>query len=155
MKKIVSTTVKEVLDPTTGELMQYEASKVYKEKINSDNFYMVFLDYMAPLFKIKSNITRQVLDKLCQMAEFNSGYVSISSGTRKTLCDDLDINAQQFSKALKQLKNLNLITGESGNFTINPYVFWKGDQGLRRKELLENKAFQITCEIIDDVKEEE
>lgn len=155
MKKIVSTTVKEVLDPTTGEVMQYEASKVYKEKINSENFYMVFLDYMAPLFKIKSNIARQILDRMCQMAQFNSGEVTIAPPDRKAICDELGINAQQFSKALKQLKELNLITGESGKFTINPYVFWKGDQSLRRKELLENKAFQITCEIIDDVKEEE
>ena len=153
MKRTVSTTVKEVLDPKTGELLQYEASKTYKEKITSENFYMIFLDYMAPLFKIKSHITRQVLDKMCQMAEFNSGNVSIASADRKAICDELEINAQQFSKALKQLKDLQLITGESGKFTINPYVFWKGDQAIRRKELLENKAFQITCEIVDDQEE--
>ena len=154
MKKVVSTTVKEVLDPQTGELLQYEASKTYKEKITSESFYMIFLDYMAPLFKIKSPIARNVLDRMCQMAEFNSGNVTMAPADRKTICDDLSINAQQFSKALKQLKELNLITGESGKFTINPYVFWKGDQSLRRKELLENKAFQITCEIVDDKKEE-
>lgn len=155
MKKIVSTTVKEVLDPQTGEVLQYEASKTYKEKITSENFYMIFLDYMAPLFKIKSHITRHVLDRMCQMAEFNSGNVTMAPADRKTICDDLTINAQQFSKALKQLKELNLITGESGKFTINPYVFWKGDQAIRRKELLENKAFQITYEIIDNETTEE
>ena len=154
MKKVVSTTVKEVLDPQTGELLQYEASKTYKEKITSESFYMIFLDYMAPLFKIKSPITRNVLDRMCQMAEFNSGNVTMAPADRKTICDDLAINAQQFSKALKQLKELNLITGESGKFTINPYVFWKGDQSLRRKELLENKAFQITCEIVEDNEEQ-
>jgi hypothetical protein len=153
MKKIVSTTVKEVLDPQTGEVLQYEASKTYKEKITSESFYMIFLDYMAPLFKIKSPITRNVLDRMCQMAEFNSGNVTMAPADRKTICDDLVINAQQFSKALKQLKELNLITGESGKFTINPYVFWKGDQAIRRKELLDNKAFQITCEIVDDTEE--
>jgi DNA repair photolyase len=104
---------------------------------------------MAPLLKIKSHITRHVLDKLCQLAEFNSGKVSLSTGNRKEICDQLEINSQQFSKALKQLKELNLIDGESGMFTINPYIFWKGDQSIRRQELLNNKAFQITYEIVD------
>jgi hypothetical protein len=149
MKRTVTTSIKEVLDPQTGEIVKYESSKTYKEKINSENFYMVFLDYMAPLLKIKSHITRHVLDKLCQLAEFNSGKVSLSTGNRKEICDQLEINSQQFSKALKQLKELNLIDGESGMFTINPYIFWKGDQSIRRQELLNNKAFQITYEIVD------
>lgn len=149
MKRTVTTSIKEVLDPQTGEIVKYESSKTYKEKINSENFYMVFLDYMAPLLKIKSHITRHVLDKLCQLAEFNSGKVSLSAGNRKEICDQLEINSQQFSKALKQLKELNLIDGESGMFTINPYIFWKGDQSIRRQELLNNKAFQITYEIVD------
>jgi hypothetical protein len=149
MKRTVTTSIKEVLDPQTGEIVKYESSKTYKEKISSENFYMVFLDYMAPLLKIKSHITRHVLDKLCQLAEFNSGKVSLSTGNRKEICDQLEINSQQFSKALKQLKELNLIDGESGMFTINPYIFWKGDQSIRRQELLNNKAFQITYEIVD------
>lgn len=149
MKRTVTTSIKEVLDPQTGEIVKYESSKTYKEKISSENFYMVFLDYMTPLLKIKSHITRHVLDKLCQLAEFNSGKVSLSTGNRKEICDQLEINSQQFSKALKQLKELNLIDGESGMFTINPYIFWKGDQSIRRQELLNNKAFQITYEIVD------
>ena len=149
MKRTVTTSIKEVLDPQTGEIIKYESSKTYKEKINSENFYMVFLDYMTPLLKIKSHITRHVLDKLCQLAEFNSGKVSLSTGNRKEICDQLEINSQQFSKALKQLKELNLIDGESGMFIINPYIFWKGDQNIRRQELLNNKAFQITYEIVD------
>jgi hypothetical protein len=149
MKRTVTTSIKEVLDPQTGEIVKYESSKTYKEKISSENFYMVFLDYMTPLLKIKSHITRHVLDKLCQLAEFNSGKVSLSAGNRKEICDQLEINSQQFSKALKQLKELNLIDGESGMFTINPYIFWKGDQSIRRQELLNNKAFQITYEIVD------
>lgn len=153
MKKIISSTVHEVLNPETGELMQYETSKTYKEKINSDNFYMVFLDYMAPLFKIKSHITRQVLDKLCQMAEFNTGKVTVSTSDRKELCDSIEINAQQFSRALKQLKDLDLITGDSGSFKINPEIFWKGDQSIRRKELLDNKSLQITYTLVDDKEE--
>lgn len=153
MKKIISSTVHEVLNPETGELMQYETSKTYKEKINSDNFYMVFLDYMAPLFKIKSHITRQVLDKLCQMAEFNTGKVTVSTSDRKELCDSIEINAQQFSRALKQLKDLNLITGDSGSFKINPEIFWKGDQNIRRKELLDNKSLQITYTLVDNKEE--
>lgn len=149
MKRTVTTSIKEVLDPQTGEIVKYESSKTYKEKISSENFYMVFLDYMTPLLKIKSHITRHVLDKLCQLAEFNSGKVSLSTGNRKEICDQLEINSQQFSKALKQLKELNLIDGEAGMFTINPYIFWKGDQSIRRQELLNNKAFQITYEIVD------
>lgn len=149
MKKILTTRVSEVLDKETGELLHYESQKVHKEKINSENFYMVFLDYMSPLFKLNSDAARKILDKFCQMAEFNSGVVHLATHTRKELCEELNMSAAQFTNCIKKLKDLNLITGESGLFTINPYIFWKGDQNIRRQELLNNKAFQITYEIVD------
>ena len=32
----------------------------------------------------------------------------------------------------KALKDLNLISGEKGVFTINPQIFWKGDEKARK-----------------------
>lgn len=73
MKKILTTQITETIDKTTGELLHIESQKTIKEKINSENFYMVFLDYMAPLFQLNSDAARRVLDKLCQLAQFNTG----------------------------------------------------------------------------------
>jgi hypothetical protein len=153
MKKIVTTKVSEILDKETGEIIKYESQKVHKEKINSENFYMVFLDYMAPLFKLNSDSARRVLDKFCQLAEFNTGVVLLPGPARKALCAELEMSATQFANCIKKLKTLNLITGEGGQFKINPEVFWKGDQLARRKEILENKSLQITYEIVDNQEE--
>ena len=42
MKQVVQTQLKEIVDVTTGEVLQYESTKTYKEKVDSEKFYMVF-----------------------------------------------------------------------------------------------------------------
>ncbi len=154
MKKILTTQITETIDKTTGELLHIESQKTIKEKINSENFYMVFLDYMAPLFQLNSDAARRVLDKLCQLAQFNTGVVMLPGPARKALCEELSMSTTQFANCIKKLKELNLITGECGQFKINPEIFWKGDQLARRKEILDNKSLQITYTLIDDNEEE-
>lgn len=148
MKKVLTTQVLEIVDQTTGELLRTESKKLIKEKINSENFYMVFLDYMAPLFKLNSDAARKVLDRFCQMAEFNTGIVLLPSTTRKAVCDELDMSPTQFANCIKKLKSLNLITGNGGEYKINPAIFWKGDQAVRRKELLDNAELHVTYELV-------
>ena len=41
-----------------------------------------------------------------------------------------------------------MISGEKGEFRINPKIFWKGD-AKSRKDLLKDKAIQITFGLVD------
>ena len=149
MKKTLVTNTKEFVDTNTGEVLTYETQKVVKEKIDSDNFYMIFTDYADRLYRVTSGVAHNVFIWMCSHAEFNTGCVSLPPATRSDLEQELEISDSQLTHALKVLKNNHLITGERGRFTVNPKIFWKGDQKIRREELLKDKVLEITYKLVD------
>lgn len=146
-KKKVQTFYKEVVDASTGEVVAFENQKVYTEPIDSERFYMTYLEYIAPLYELKSGIALLVLTWLCEHAQFNTGKVDISTARREELCAQLGICNNALTNNLKKLKELNLISGEKGSYQINPQIFWKGDI-KSRKDLLEGKEFKVSFEIV-------
>lgn len=83
MKQTVKTQVKEIVNCETGEVLQYESTKTYKEKVDSEKFYMVFFDHLHPFKSLKrSAVNNNVLTELCKLAEFNTGVVHITPKTR-------------------------------------------------------------------------
>lgn len=149
MKKSLLTNTREIVDTTTGEILQYETTKVVKEKIDSDNFYMIFTEYSSRLYRISSGVAHNVFIWMCSNAEFNTGKVSLPPATRTVIREELQISDSQLTHALKVLKDKKVISGEKGVFTINPEIFWKGDQRIRKEELLKNKELKITYELVD------
>lgn len=147
---IENQTLKEFVDYRTGEVLQYESTKTVRKKVDSENFYMVFFDHMKifPSLK-KSGVNNLVLQQLCKLAEFNTGVVTISTKLREDLRQELGLSNAQFTNSLKALKNDGLIIGSRGTYQVNPKIFWKGDQKIRRDELLKNKEMRITYEIVD------
>ena len=146
MAKYQTTTQREIINCETGEVKMIDSSKVFTTKVSSDSFYMTFIDYLSPIFKLKSDVTKSILVWLCKHAEFNSGVVSLSSSDRKTICTELNTTNSTISSSLKKLVVLKLISGEGGKYTINPQVFWKGDLKAREK-LLNSENVQITFSI--------
>jgi predicted transcriptional regulator len=57
---------------------------------------------------------------MCNNAEFNSGRVLMPAEIRAQITKELDMSANGITNNLKALKDLNLISGEKGVFTINP-----------------------------------
>ena len=155
MKKELVTNLTEIVDTATGEVLTYQTKKVIKEKINSENFYMIYTDYCDRLYRITSGVAHNVFTWLCTHAEFNTGRVVLATAVRENLIKELVISDSQLTHALRVLKKGGLITGERGLFTINPQIFWKGDQKIRRDELLKNKEMRITYEIVDAEKDED
>ena len=149
MANTLTTKVTEIVDSQTGEILKYESQRVTREKINSENFYMIFTDYCNRLYRITSGIAHNVFTWMCTHAEFNSGRVSLPAALRQQLTKELDISDSQLTHALRVLKKNGVIAGERGLFSINPQIFWKGDQKIRRDELLKNKELKITYEIVD------
>lgn len=124
--------VKEYVDKDTGEILSYESEKTFTQKIEKDKFYITYIDFIAPFFKLKSAKAKDLLIWMCNNAEFNSGRVLMPTEIRDQISKELDMSANGITNNLKSLKDLNLISGERGVFTINPQVFWKGDEKARK-----------------------
>lgn len=148
-KRITQTIQREIIDVTTGELVKVDTQKTFTEKISPDNFYMTFIGYMSPLFNLHSDVARSILDWMCMRAEYNSGVVDLSTSKRQKMCSDLSITSNQVTNNLKKLKELGLITGEKGEFTINPEIFWKGDTKTRQ-QVLEGKSLKVSFELVEE-----
>lgn len=148
-EKWQTSTFKEVVDRETGEIVLTETSKCFTKKVDSELFYMTFIEYMSPLYNIKSDTAKSILNYLCMLAEFNEGKVYLTTNKRKTLCSDLDISTTSLTNNLKLLKKANLISGSNGDFIINPQIFWKGSVDTRR-QLLQDAKIKITFNIEQD-----
>ncbi len=142
MKKIVQSVEREFVDSETGEITKVETSKVYREKISEDSFYMTFIDFIAPLYKLTSETARKLLSWMCEHAEFNTGSIKLTTADRKEIATSLGVTNNTITNCLAILKKLKLISGSSGNFEINPQIFWKGDLNIRR-ELLSKNDFRV------------
>lgn len=148
-KKITQTIQREIIDVETGESIKIDSQKIFTEKVNPDKFYMTFIDYIAPLYQLRSEVARRMLDWMCEHAIFNTGIVDLSTSKRQQMCTELGLANNQVTNNLKKLKDLNLISGDKGSFIINPEIFWKGELAVRKKELLENKDLKVSFELID------
>lgn len=151
-KRITQTIQREIVDITTGEVVKVDTQKTFTEKVSPESFYMTFIGYMSPLFNLHSDVARSILDWMCMRAEYNSGVVDLSASKRQKMCQDLSITSNQVTNNLRKLKELGLITGEKGEFTINPEIFWKGDTKTRQ-QVLEGKSLKVSFEIVDNQEE--
>lgn len=148
-KRITQTIQREIVDVTTGEVVKVDTQKTFTEKIAPESFYMTFINYMSPLFNLNSDVARNVLDWMCIRAEYNTGIIRLSTTDRVDMCSDLSITNNQITNSLKKLRDLNLITGEKGKFTINPEIFWKGDTKTRQ-QVLEGKSLKVSFELVEE-----
>lgn len=59
MEKYQQVIEKQTIDVNTGEILQYDTTKTYTRKIESESFYMTFIDYIAPIFNLKSDAAKK------------------------------------------------------------------------------------------------
>lgn len=136
----------ETVNPETGELQTIITAKEYSTRVKTDEFYMTFIDYVSPMFKLKSENARKLLVWLCCHAEWNTGEVNLTAADRVIISEELNICNNTITNNLQQLKKLNLISGEKGKFIINPQIFWKGDTKTRG-QLLKDGEIRIKFSI--------
>lgn len=141
--KLRNETISEVVDPKTGEVSRLVQSKEYSTRISPDQFYMTFIDYISPVFRLKSENARKLLTWMCCHAEYNTGIVNITSKDRKEMSEELGFAPTTITNNLAKLRDLGLITGDSGRFQLNPMIFWKGDARVRER-ILKDGEFKIT-----------
>lgn len=149
MKRTVLTQEREIVDSQTGEILRVECRKTFKEKVDSEKFYMVFVDYVSPIYKLKGEAPRKLLDWLCVNAAFNTGKVELTTKKRIEIQESLGLHKNTIINALKKLIEAGLVTEDKGEIQINPEIFWKGYQKARKDEAFKNKELHITYELVD------
>jgi len=60
-KNIYDVETREVVDMATGEVGTIETVKRQRISFESEPFYMVFIDYVAPLYKLSNSTSKNVL----------------------------------------------------------------------------------------------
>lgn len=139
----VQSTETQHVDESTGQLIITTTQKTHKIEVNEDNFFITYLKFLSVFYELTHISDVKLIVKFCELAEFNTGKVSISTGKRKEICDELGINTSNFSKYTKRLKDKGLISGDKGEYKINPDIFWKGDK-KSRAALLKDNALTLT-----------
>ena len=143
--KLKNETTTEIVDKETGEIISSTISKTFSVKTKSDEFYFTFLTLLKDIIGLKSIVDLKVLYVLCNMAEFNTGKVSMSTNRRDEICDILGITYNTLANSISRLKKSNFITDKKRDYTINPTYFWKGD--LKTREQVLKNGGKLTLNI--------
>lgn len=131
-ERIVNTNSIQTVNPD-GELVSLDVSKTYVIKLDeSDKFFMVYYNMLKSFYQIKYLKDVMLLIKLVELADYNTGIVTIATKTRQSISNELNVNKSNLSVMFKRLVDLELIRGEKGVYTINEGVFWKGEASLRK-----------------------
>jgi hypothetical protein len=137
----------EYLDTTTGELIPHTTHKHFSVKVDSaDQFFMTFIQFMGPYYEIKYADDYKVLGKLNAMATLNTGEINLSAKRRRELSEELKISQPQISRSIARLKELKLLYGESGSYTIASEIFWRGGTTERVPMAKKQKMLTIDFE---------
>lgn len=143
--KMVSNVIKQIVDTETGEITDTTVEKHFVTRVKTDEFFMVFIENLAPFYGLKQAGDIRLMVAMCEMAEFNTGIIRMSKKIRQMLCDKANISYSNISRHLSRLSASKLIIEDDGDYTINPTIFWKGST-TTRTEVLQNEGltFQIT-----------
>lgn len=133
---------REYINAETGEVTRMELTKSFSYKCTEDKFIMVFYEFIRSISDLKGSKSFHVLIELVRFADWNTGYVALTTKRRDEICKVLGIAKNNLSTYLKDLVNSKLIYGKQGDYKINPQIFWKGELDKRR-EILENNEFYV------------
>lgn len=110
--------------------------------IKKSSYFVVFTENEKILYQLKHRNSRPILIWLCCYMESNCNKIKLTSDLRTQLRLDLDISNNTVTNCLKELKELELLFGDKGNYIVNPFVFWKGELNCRNKFIEQN--FEIS-----------
>lgn len=151
--KLVSNVIRQVVDEETGVILDSTTEKHFVTKVKTDEFFMVFIENLAPFYGLKHPSDIRLMVAMCEMAEFNTGIVKMTKRTRLTLCEKANISVSNVNKNIKRLVDAELLHEDDGDYTINPTIFWKGST-TTRTELLQNEGLTFQITIYEETKKD-
>lgn len=127
-----------------GENMESEAKKIFTVKLGrKEEFYITYCNYMAWIYDLKYANDIKLMAEFCSLSEFDTGVVRMTKGTRKDTMEKLNMSSADISKSIRRLREKSIITGDDGDFTLNPALFWKGDAD-KRVQMLRDRGLSLT-----------
>jgi hypothetical protein len=110
------------------------------ESASSEAFFMTFLTGLNSICDLVRPSDVKLLALLCNVANPDTGVVSMTAKVRLEFLKILSITTQSLSNSLQRLREADLIEGERGDFEIHPETFWRGSLEDRRVLLKEMSA---------------
>lgn len=150
MKQIVQETTRRTVDTYTGEMIDETTSKTFSVKKEVEPFFLTYSRCMSILYNLTSLTAVKILWKFLERAEYNTGTVYVTSQVKKNIIDDLNISTSIYNKAIAILKDSEIISGNKGQYVINPNIHWKGDYKTREKIINSGCKLTITSDIPEE-----
>lgn len=154
MKKcLVKKNEMSIVDPNTGEI-QGHINTVEVVPGNSEPFFLTYSKEIMALYgKSIFNATTKVFWKLLEFAEYNTGYVYMTSVRRNEIMDVCQISRPSYDRAVRELVEAGIITKDGNTYCIDSNMFWKGDRHTR--ERLKEAKMKISFTPIFNPEEEQ
>ena len=143
MRKYITKTYKgQRTDPETGEILEYsECIEVTRD--DTEPFFLTYSRQILALYgKHVFNVTTNVFYKLLEYAEYNTGKVYMNSNRIKEIMKICSISKASYYRAINELIEAGLISGDKNTYTIAENMFWKGDR--RAREELKNARLKVS-----------
>lgn len=118
-------------------------SKEYAIEVDAESYYYTFIKSMAMFYDVNCITDVKILAFLCERVQFNTGEVRVTSKDRRLLTEVTGVKTQAISNAIRRLKGLGLIAGDSGVYRVNPEIWWKGSMRTRQ-EMLNGDGFKLS-----------
>lgn len=143
-KHILQSTSVTTADPETGEVIHTEVTKLFKINIGrQEEFYMTYCNYLSGIYQLSYADDIKLLVKFCEWGQYDTGMVSLTASKRKELSLSIGMHQSNISKSIRRLKEKKLISGDNGDYQLNPAIFWKGDRAVR-KQVLKKNGLNVT-----------
>lgn len=158
LPKINQSIETEVMDQETGEIISKRANRVlnWGDEPQYIKLYLQDILYFSDLPKHHEKILFELLKRATYAGEKYGMEITLNSSIKKRIADTLGIkNIRTINNALSDLvKGEILYRAEVGVYTLNPYLFGKGDwQDISRLRLeinydnsIKGRTFQAYCE---------
>lgn len=136
------------VDKETGEILRStKSTSVIRQDV--EPFFFTYSKQILALYgKNVFNVTTKVLYKLLEFADNNTGKVYMNSDRVQEILDICKISKRSYYRAIEELKEDGIISGDKSTFTIAENMFWKGDRKTREK--LMKARLKVTFDPIYD-----
>lgn len=104
--------------------------------IKKEKAVQVYQENLMPFYRIAHKNTINVLWMAMSFLEYDTAMIHLTHSRRLELCNKIDTSNQSISNALYELKKLCIISGNNGDFMLNPAIFWYGKKETRISMLL-------------------
>lgn len=125
-----------------GQILRHEVERVFKLRKETEPAYVkLYLENIKTISQLKRG-SIDVLIKLCELVEYNTNHVVLTTSHRKGIAKALGITTGSLANSLTDLKKSGILVDfEQGIFLLNPNIIAKGEWS--KIKLLKNTDLDI------------